>query len=483
MKRFSRIPMLVTLAAMAASAASQSITPPMAWAQDQTSTSQAAGEGKAADDGPQIRRQEVRSLPGSLDPVLVLNDNNPELISGEGILVSTFPQSPGLDLALNGRFDLFSHHVYAGTPDRLDSTLWLAVIAQPATDQAVTLDLLGGSTALSQAVSKEQTASPFLPLPALMAESGTPISSGPGSRVAGDLLRGDSATELPRQWTIQPGTATTLVMLPIPVAGLDPLLNGRNLQMRLHSSGPVHMATLAAFGDNREAPSAADWQKLLSAGVQSPKEHEPTPRGARGRIIYSRVSGVQIGSTWQAQLTDPGSSHLDLSENTISWPISSLINGDLQTGQIQTAELEAFDPGTAWAAHGNYGVEYDLTLPLRNASAETRTVAIALESPDKNQSTNQQLAFSRSEGGPVMFRGPIEVTGLDGNDGQRSGPRRFHLVLRRGQQGPELGQVSLGPGESRRVRVRLIYPADATPPQVLSLRPVKQSSPAQDDRP
>ena len=298
--------------------------------------------------------------------------------------------------------------------------------------------------------------------------------------MAGDLLRGDSATELPRQWTIQPGTATPLVVLPIPVAGLDPLLNGRNLQMRLHSSGPVHVATLAAFGDNRQAPSAAHWQKLLHAGQQSPKEHEPTPRGARGRIIYSRVSGVQIGNTWQAELTDPGSSHLDLSGNTISWPISSLVNGDLQTGQIQTAELEVFDPGTAWAAHGNYGVEYDLTLPLRNASAETRTMAIALESPNKNQSTNQQLAFSRSGGGPVMFRGPIEVTGLDG---QRSGPQRFHLVLRRGQQGPELGQVSLGPGESRRVRVRLIYPADATPPQVLSLRPVKQSSPAPDDRP
>ena len=477
MNHFARIPMLVTLAAVAASTASLSIAPPMAWAKQQPTTSQ------AADSGPLMRHQEVRSLPGGLDQVLMLNDNNPELISGEGILVSTFPQSPGLDLALTGRFDLFSHHVYAGTTDRLDSKLWLAVVAQPATDQALTLELLGGSTALSQAVSNEQTASPFLPLPALMAESGTPIAAGPGSRVAGDLLRGDSAAELPQQWTIQPGTPTPLVVLPIPVAGLDPLLNGRNLQMRLHSSGPVHVATIAAFGDSRQAPSAAHWQTLLNAGKQSPKEHEPTPRGARGRIIYSRVSGVQVGSTWQAQLTDPGSSHLDLSDNTISWPISSLVNGDLQTRQIQTAELEAFDPGTAWAAHGNYGVEYDFTLPLRNTSAQTRTVAIALESPDKNRSKTQQLAFSRTEGGPVMFRGPIEVSGLDGNDGQRSGPRRFHLVLRRGQQGPELGRVSLGPGESRSVRVRLVYPADATPPQVLSLRPVKQSSPAPDDRP
>jgi hypothetical protein len=48
-------------------------------------------------------------------------------------------------------------------------------------------------------------------------------------------------------------------------------------------------------------------------------------------------------------------------------------------------------------------------------------------------------------------------------------------VQRVGQQGPALGTVSLAPGANRNLRVRLIYPADATPPQVLSLLPVKQS--------
>ena len=48
-------------------------------------------------------------------------------------------------------------------------------------------------------------------------------------------------------------------------------------------------------------------------------------------------------------------------------------------------------------------------------------------------------------------------------------------MLRQGQQGPALGQLTLAPGEQRNVRVRLVYPADATPPQVLTLRPVKQS--------
>ena len=70
-----------------------------------------------------------------------------------------------------------------------------------------------------------------------------------------------------------------------------------------------------------------------------------------------------------------------------------------------------------------------------------------------------------------MFRGTEELNGLDGQPSRQS----FHLVQRAGQQGPELGRISLTPGETRELRVRLIYPADATPPQVLSLLPVKQS--------
>ncbi len=423
-----------------------------------------------------VREQQLRALPGQLDEVMMLNDNNPELITGEGVLLSTFPDNKGLNLALDGRFDLFSHHVFAGTPDNLNSTLWLAVIAQPVGKDPVTLDVLGGSTSLSQATQPGQTAAPFLPLPALMAETTSPIASGPGSRVAGDLLRGRQAPEIPKQITLSPGQANSLVVLPIPVAGLNPLLNGRNLQLRIQSTGPVYVATVAAFGQNDKPPKLEHWRALLSSGTRSPKEHQPTARGSRGKIIYSRVSGIQIGSTWTGRLSDPGSNILNINEAPISWPISSLERGELGTGQVQTAELQKFDQGTAWAAHGNYGVEYDLTLPLHNPNQNERKVSIALESPDKRGSGNGKLQFKPGDSGPVMFRGPVEISGLDGSSGRAMGPRRFHLVLRRGQEGPQLGTVTLGPGQSRRVRVRLVYPADATPPQVLTVLPVKQSS-------
>ena len=425
------------------------------------------------------REQRILPLPGQLNEVLMVNDNNPELIEQEGILFSTFESGGEASISVNlsGRFDLFSHHVYAGTDESLESTLWLALLMAPKGNEPVTVTLLEGSTSLSQATQKGQTAAPFLPLPALMRETTEIVAAGPGSRVAGDLLSRRRAAELAsRQWTLQPGTPTRLLQLPIPVQGLDPLLNGRNLQLRLHSSGPVELATLASHGKGHQPPSDQAWNALLKQGTLSRKEHQPTPRGSRGSIIYSRVSGVQIGSRWQTRLTDPGRDSLSIDEKPVSWPISSLERGTLGTGQVQTAELDAFYPGTAWAAHGNYGVEYDLTLPLLNRGSDLQKLVVAVESPLKTDRAIGGLQFRSESKGPVMFRGPVEVKGLNDTRGRAMGRQIVHLVLRQGQEGPPLGELSLRPGERKDVRIRLIYPADATPPQVITVRPVKQSS-------
>ena len=428
---------------------------------------------------PLHREQRVLPLPGHLDAVPMVNDNNPELIEQDGILLSTFSgtsQDSSIDVTLNGRFDLFSHHVYAGNDDSLESTLWLALLMAPQGNTPVTLTLIGGSTALSQATERGQTAAPFLPLPARMHETTAIVASGPGSRVAGDLLNRRTAAELTsRTWILEPGEPSLVLQLPIPVKGLDPLLNGRNLQLRLHSSGPVELATLAAHGQGQTPPSLESWTDLLARGELSRKEHRPTPRGSRGAITYSRVSGVQIGSRWQARLRDPAQDALSVGEQPVSWPISSLERGSLGTGQIQTGELQAFYPGTAWAAHGNYGVEYDLTLPLLNTGADQQRLVISLDSPLKTDRPSRGLRFHSNATGPVMFRGPVEVSGLNDQNGRALGRQIIHLVLRRGQQGPPLGEVSLQPGEQKDVRIRLVYPADATPPQVITVQPVKDS--------
>ena len=430
-----------------------------------------------------LRPQTVAPLPGGLDRVPMVNDNNPELIVSPGILFSGFDPGRGwngtplpqasahLNTPLSGPFELFSHHVYAGKPETLDSTLWLAVVAAPRGDRPVRLRLRGGSTALSQSVDGKEPAAPFLPLPTLMPQGATPIWSGPGSRVATELLGRQRSAQFPAEWLLPPGQLSTLLVLPIPVRGLDPLLNGRNLQLRLDSDAAVDLATLAAFGDNNQPPAAAVWAGLLQ-GALSPKEHAPSPKGSPGPIVYSRVSGVEQGSAWRGRLTDPGQSSLAMSRAPISWPIASLERGTFGTGQVQAPPLNAFYPGTAWAAHGSYGVEYDLSLPLRNDTSAPLSLQLALESPLKTDQAQGGLRFNSVPGKAVLFRGTVEVSGLDGSDGKPAGRQGFHLVLRAGQMGPALGTVTLAPGQQRQLQVRLIYPADATPPQVLSLLPI-----------
>ena len=434
---------------------------------------------------PLVRRQSVLPLGGGLDGVPLLNDNNPELITAPGILFSSFDPSRGfqgrplavpsahLNAPQRGAFGLFSHHVYAGRPESLDSTLWLAVVAAPRGPGPVRLQLRAGATALSQSVDGKEPAAPFLPLPTVVPQGSSPLWSGPGSRVATELLGRERSAALPEGWTLPPGQLSPLVVLPLPVRGLDPLLNGRNLQLLFDADGPVDVATLAAFGRGDAPPDPAVWSRLLD-GPLSPKEHSPTPRGAAGPMIYSRVSGVQSGSVWRGRLTDPGAPFLSTSRAPISWPIASLERGTFGTGQVQTAPLSAFYPGTAWAAHGNYGVTYDLTIPLHNDGPTPVRLALAVESPLKQDRPQGGLSFLPTPARAVMFRGTVEVSGLDG-EGPEARPRGrqgFHLVLRNGQQGPVLGAISLGPGQRRQVGVRLIYPADATPPQVLSLLPL-----------
>jgi hypothetical protein len=81
-----------------------------------------------------LQPQEVRPLPGKLDTVPVFNSNSPELVQTEGILLSTFPSegkrvpTAHLNFPLQGRFDLFAHHV-AKAPSLLNlRSLYLGVI-------------------------------------------------------------------------------------------------------------------------------------------------------------------------------------------------------------------------------------------------------------------------------------------------------------------------------------------------------------------
>ncbi|MBT9313481.1 DUF3370 domain-containing protein [Leptothoe kymatousa] len=425
-----------------------------------------------------VRPQQVRPLPAALDTIPVFNSNSPELIGTPGILLSTFPPAgmatpeAHLDFAFEGRFDLFAHHVYkAEDPEDL-SSMYVAILVHNPGTEAVTVDVLSGASYLSQ------PDAPFIQLPSAVAFSpDEPVFAGPGSRVMGDLIQGQRQEGLPSQLVVAPGANALLINVPIPVADLEPPINGRSTLMELDSSGPIYLASLAqsaAGGAEETAPSLAQWETLLAtSGLAGPRDRAPTPiTDNPEKIIYGRVAGVAQGSSWTAVLTDDDETPqltIPAAGGAISYGISTLYGGELGTGQNQSAEMLVRYDDTAYQAHGNYGVEYNLTLPLYNPSDRPQTVTVALETPIKeDQLSTEGLQFFETLPNRTFFRGPVQVRYR--SDRGLPQIRNVHLVQLRGQQGEPLATLTLAPQEQRRVNLTLRYPPDSTPPQVITIQ-------------
>lgn len=425
-----------------------------------------------------VRPQLVRPLPNSLDQVPVFNSNNPEIVKTPGILLSSFPPQgkrhpqAHLDFGFTGRFDLFFHHIARAieTPDQLQ-TLYLGTVVHNPSDRPITLDIYQAASYLSQ------PDAPFLAAPPVSPNPLGQIFRGPGDRVTNAVLRGQRQASFPAQIAIPPYATRLLFSLPIPVAQLNPPLNGRSGLLRLRSSGKVHVAQLAMYAKSNadgseRSPNLAEWEELLIKGdFAGPRESAPSPPDQlQGAEIYGRVAAIALGSRWQARLTDSDSHHLAIPSTgqAISYGISTLLAGRMGTGQNQSATLLKRYPGTAYQAHGNYGIEYNLTLPLINSSDRPQTVVIRFETALKEDQLSQAgLQFRQPPFPQVFFRGSLRLRYTD--DQELPQTRYWHLVQQRGQMGTALATLNLNPGDRRFVQIDLIYPPDATPPQVITI--------------
>ena len=238
---------------------------------------------------PQIltQPQEIRSLSGKLNDVPVFNSNSPEIVQVEGILLSTFPSSgkydpsAHLNKTLNGRFDLFAHHIARPVGD--NRTLYQGVIVENPSNRFITVKVLQAASYLTS------PDAPFIDLPRQVEDPFGRVFSGPGSRLMSDMLRGFTQPNFPRQITIPPQSSAMLFILPINTS------NARSTYMRLESSGPVYMANLAMFaipeispGEEIAStakptvqyrqPTIGEWRAMLMGGrLVSPRDKVPTP--------------------------------------------------------------------------------------------------------------------------------------------------------------------------------------------------------------
>lgn len=366
------------------------------------------------------------------------------------------------------------------------------------------------------------------------------VFAGPGSRTATDMLRGATQPHWPRSITIPPGhvhllmnTPIPLRQLTVPVNGSHPQgavipkppirpvtvsaaseqinldsngevlpppppverpipSNGRTAMMYLTSSAPVHVASLAKYADrtasgDEKVPTLSDWIRILKQGrLAGPRDIPPSdPNTYRlGRFYYGRVAGVAKGASWRATLTDtPETDVLTVPSpgSSFSYVVSSVDRNTFGTGQIQSAPMVARYPDTAFRAHGNYGVRYSLNLPLYNNTGTAQTVSIKFQTPMQDDNLVAGLRFRRPPENRIFFRGTVRLRFKNQMGLEQS--HYIHLVQRRGQEGEPLLRFTVPPETRRDLAVDLIYPADATPPQVLTIfngtnRPVLGASEA-----
>jgi hypothetical protein len=108
-------------------------------------------------------------------------------------------------------------------------------------------------------------------------------------------------------------------------------------------------------------------------------------------------------------------------------------------------------------------------LPLYNSTSKNQTVTVAIQTPIKTDKlTSGGLSFLEPPAPETFFRGTVRVRYTD--DSKVPQTRYVHLVQRRGQQGEPLVKLEMNSGEKRLVEVDFIYPPDASPPQVLTVK-------------
>lgn len=424
--------------------------------------------------------QEIRTLPGQLDPVPVFNSNSPEIVQTEGILLSTFPpqgktvSGAHLNFPFKGRFDIFTHHIARAKTRKETRTLFQAILIYNPHTYPVALNILQGATYLTQPDAS------FINLPSYVDNPFGNIFAGPGSRTTNDVLRGWRQKDIPPTVIIPPRQNYMLKNLPIPVGKVTPSSNGRTTLMRLSSSDFIYVASLAMFAPldrqgKEQIPTLKQWENLLITGkLAGPRDIPPTELKSESDFIYGRVAGVAQGSQWKAFLTDTKDvNYLSIppENQAFSYPISTTHTGTLGTGQVQSATLLARYPDTAYYAHGNYGVQYSLNFPLRNQNSTPKQVSISLQTPLKVNHNNKGLMFFEPPEDRVFFRGTVRVAYQD--DLGMTQERYIHLVQRRGQQGEPLIILNMKPEERRQVQLDLVYPPDATPPQVVTVKTLR----------
>ena len=391
--------------------------------------------------------QRARPLRGSFNNVPVLHSNQPEIVTGAGILVNTASGSAiaaetkrplrNAAFTFDGEFAVHMHHKYypsdaakmGGSRDR--GVLTLALIATNPGSDPVTLTFERGSL-------KNSFEAPYLPnkLMGVKPLGKRPWNTGPGDATAVQMLRDQLDRNLPSSVVIPPQGKTVVVSTLLPARGIaNGLLRGR-------SNGRFHLAVVAAENPR----SNQDLLSVLAAGRLAPgRIYLNRLAQINNGTVFSRVAGVALGDQYTANLRH------DLNIGSLHVPLTSTRRHTFGTREVQVNPLASRMVDSALNNVGTYGVRFDVNLNLTGRGHHQLVMSHPVVSGKKTF---------------TAFRGSIRI-----QTGQQV--RDVHVGLRSGES-LALSDLHLQSGRDQPVRVSLVYPADATPGHLLSVVPVTQ---------
>ena len=392
--------------------------------------------------------QTARPLQGQFNNVPVLHSNQPEEVLGEGILVSTTPgmataAENGQPLAnatytFNGTFGLHVHHKYypqdrsrIRRPGGRRGELTLAtILVNPG---AVPVHIRFERGAVRNSFEAPYLATNLMGVKPL---GPRPWNTGPGDATAIQMLRGKLDSRLSDEITIPAYSRIVLFSTQLPAKGLaNGLLRGR-------SDGPFQMAVVAA----EDPRSDGDILAVLDRGQLAPGRIYLQRVGQiQNGTVFSRVAGVALGDAYTASVQH------DLNQSPLHVPLTSTPRHTFGTGEVQVNALASRMLDSSINNVGTYGVRFDVDLLLQGSGPYD----LVLSHP--TPTGGRQF---------TAFRGSI---GIDTDEGYRE----VHVGMRSGQSLP-IADLNLKPGQLNRVRVSLVYPADATPGHLLSVVPESQ---------
>lgn len=391
--------------------------------------------------------QQAKPLQGQFNSIPVLHSNQPEEVLGPGILVTTTPgsgisaetQEPleNATYTFNGEFGLHVHHKYnpqdrsrIHLPGGRRGELTLAtILINPG---ATPVHLRFSEGAVRNSFEAPYRATNLMGVKPL---GPRPWNTGPGDATAVQMLRQQLDRRLADEITIPPYSRLVLFSTALPAKGIaNGLLKGR-------SDGPFQMAVVAAEDPTSDADILAvlDSARLAPGRIYLSRVHQ-----IQNGQVFSRVAGVALGDRYDASLEH------DLDTSPLHVPLTSTNRHHFGTGEVQVNPLASRMVDSSLNNVGTYGVRFTVDLQLRGSGPYE--MVLSHPAPNGRHFT--------------AFRGSI---GIQTDEGYQE----VHVGMRSGQSLP-LTSLNLKAGQPNRVRVTLVYPADATPGHLLSVVPQQQ---------